>query len=300
MTNGVKRETGNAKRFRTIESGENPLLTELHRRLSEPGPWAHRFRRLAEAIVEAAGPEPTPPKQSQNAKRPSLSCEECEDLLDLYVDDELKGHDVQRLYPLIWHHLQTCPRCRQAHDLIADTLGQERDGELPPIPHLETPRFSFLRSHSADTPWISRLRSQIAGAPFGLIFSFSLPYLQTLLSPPVPVTVRTEESLPTPPVRLLLSDTVAVGEQMVVVEVTAIHNPESPNHLDLQATITSSASLPENLWARLTWADQTRSVFVDIQGRVSFGEVSLTKLQEALEAGEGSFEIAFEAGEVND
>ena len=263
---------------------ENPLLQELCRRLSEPGPWAQRFRRLAEAV----------------AGTPGLSCQECEDILDLYVDDELGGRDVRRLYPLVWHHLRTCTRCRQAHDLLAGTLSRERTGELTPVPRLGAPCLSFLQPHPPDAPWITRLRPRIAGAPFGLTFSFNLPYLRTLLSPPLPVGARAEEPFLPSVAHLLLSDAVPMGEGTVAVEVTATRRPEKPGHLYLQAIITGSAPLPENLWARLIWEDQIRSGPVDLQGRVDFGQVSLTTLQEALETGEGSFEIAFEAREIED
>lgn len=263
---------------------ETPLIQELRRRLSEPGPWARRFRRLAEAV----------------AKAPGLSCEGCEDILDLYVDDELGGRDVRRLYPLVWHHLRTCAHCQQAHDLLADMLRRERAGELTPVPRLEAPRLSFLQPHRPDAPWITRLRSRIAGAPFGLSFSFNLPYLQTLLSRPVAVAARAEEPFLPIATHLLLSDIVPMGEGTVAVEVTATRHPERPDSLHLQAIITGSAPLPENLWARLIWDDQIRCGPVDLQSRVDFGEVSLTKLQEALETGEGSFEIAFEAQEIED
>jgi hypothetical protein len=87
----------------------------------------------------------------------------------------------------------------------------------------------------------------------------------------------------------------------VAVEVTATRHPERPDCLHLQAIITGSVYLPENLWARLIWEDQTRCEPVDPRGNnVDFGEVSLTTLQEALEAGKGSFEIAFEAREIED
>jgi hypothetical protein len=263
---------------------ENPLLQELRRCLSEPGPWARRFRRLAEAV----------------AGSPDLSCQECEDILDLYVDDELWGRDVRRLYPLVWHHLRTCGCCRQAHDLLVDTLSRERAGKLSPVLSLGAPRLSFLQPHPPDAPWITRLRSRIAGAPFGLTFSFNLPYLQTLLSRPLPVAARAEEPFLPSVAHLLLSDTVPMGEETVAVEVMGTRHPERPHCLHLQAIITGSAPLPENLWARLIWDDQTRSGPVDLQGHVDFGEVSLTTLQEALETGEGSFEIAFEAREIED
>jgi hypothetical protein len=263
---------------------ENPLLQELRRRLSEPGPWARRFRQLAEAV----------------AGSPGLSCEECEGTLDLYVDDELEGRDVRRLYPPVWRHLRTCAHCRRAHDLLADTLSRERAGELTPIPRLEAPRLSFLQPQPPDAPWITRLRSRIAGASFGLTFSFNLPYLRTLLSPPLSVAARAEEPFLPPVAHLLLSDIVPMGEGTVAVEVTATRHPERPDCLHLQAIITGSAPLPGNLWARLIWEDQTRCAPVDPQGRVDFGQVSLTTLQEALETGEGSFEIAFEAREIED
>jgi hypothetical protein len=269
---------------KTVAVDENPLLQELRHRLSEPGPWARRFRQLAEAV----------------AGSPGLSCEECEDVLDLYVDDELGGRDVRRLYPLVWHHLRTCGRCRQAHDLLADTLRRERAGELTPISRLEAPCLSFLQPQPPDAAWITRLRSQLAGDPFGLSFSFKLPYLQTLFSRPVPVVARAEEPFLPPVAHLLLSETIPMGEGTVAVEVTATRRPEKPDYLHLQAIITGSAPLPENLWARLIWEDQTRCGPVDPQGGVDFGQVSLATLQEALEAGEGSFEIAFEAREIED
>jgi len=95
---------------------ESPVIRELRRRLAEPGPWPQRFRRLAEAIAGA----------------PNLSCKECDDLLDLYVDEELQGRPVQEMYPPIWRHLHTCPQCREAHNLLADVLKLERRGESVP------------------------------------------------------------------------------------------------------------------------------------------------------------------------
>ena len=67
--------------------GESHVVQELRRRLAEPGPWPQRFRRLAEAI--AATPIPR-----QDAT-PVPSCWHCEGLLDLCVDDDLQGRDLQ-------------------------------------------------------------------------------------------------------------------------------------------------------------------------------------------------------------
>ncbi len=267
-----------------IAPHEDSPVQELRHRLSEPSPWARRFRRLAQAIVET----------------PGLGCEECEDMLDLYVDDELAGRDVRREYAPVWRHLRTCIRCQQAHELLADTLRRERAGKLSPVPLLESPRLTFLQPRPPDAPWITRLRPQLGGAPFGLTFSLTLPYLRTLLSPPLPVAARAEELFLSPATHLLLSDTVSVDEGTVAVEVTATRHPEARERVHLYAIITGSAPLPDNLWAKLIWGGQTFSGPVDPQGHVDFGEVPLAALQGDAETGVSNFEIVFEARETED
>jgi hypothetical protein len=304
MMHEVKRGTRKGKPSVDAVPGENPILDEL-RRLAEPGPpgqsqarsWAQHFRRLAEAIVATTGPEPAQTARNQGPQVPALSCEECQAVLDRYLADELAGCDVRALYPAVWRHLHTCARCREAYNLIIDTLTREQRGELPRLPQQVSPRLSFLQPRSPDAPWTAHLRSRLAGASFGLVFTFNLAYLRTLLSPPALVAARAEEPFLAPVAHLLLSDTVPVGDQTLAVEVTATRHPEQPDRLALQALIIGSASLPESLGARLTWAGETRTAPVDVQGRVDFGEVSLATLQAALETGEGRFEIAFEAPE---
>lgn len=328
--------TYNGKR----SADNNSPLDELRHRLAEPGPlrqpfdraqdkaqgklWAQRFRRLAEAIAEA----PMRRQGSEQALRQDsaqgLSCQECEELLDLYVDEELQGRDpstgsgqapstgsgraVQQMYPLVWQHLRTCSRCRQAHDLLADTLSLERRGELPVSPHRIAPRLPFLQPQSPDTAWTTRLRSRIDGAPFGLSLTFNLSYLQSLLSgrgisrpsPLSPLPARADKPVAPSATLLLLSDLIPMGDQTLAVEVTADRDIETPDRLRLRAAIASSTSLPQGLCATLNWAGQTRSGAIDARGQIDFGEVSLTALQDALESGEGSFEIVFQAQEIED
>jgi len=115
-------------------TGLSTGLQELRRRLAEPGPWARRFRRLAEAIAGVS----------------DMNCRECEELLDVYVDDALRCRNVQQVYPLVWQHLGVCTRCREAHDLLADTLDLERRGELPPIPNLSPVVCSDIKLHGSE------------------------------------------------------------------------------------------------------------------------------------------------------
>jgi hypothetical protein len=49
---------------------------------------------------------------------PELSCDECFEKLDPYVELELAGHDAQAAIPGMRAHLDGCPACREDHDSL--------------------------------------------------------------------------------------------------------------------------------------------------------------------------------------
>jgi hypothetical protein len=51
-----------------------------------------------------------------------ITCEECFELLDEYVDLELAGRDADTRLPGMREHLQGCPACREDHDSLRDFL----------------------------------------------------------------------------------------------------------------------------------------------------------------------------------
>jgi hypothetical protein len=57
---------------------------------------------------------------------PEVSCEECFELLDQYVDLELAGEDVDARLPGMGAHLQGCPACREDHESLRQLVA--RDG----------------------------------------------------------------------------------------------------------------------------------------------------------------------------
>jgi predicted anti-sigma-YlaC factor YlaD len=57
--------------------------------------------------------------------RPEVSCEECFELLDEYVDLELAGEDANRRLPGLHEHLQGCPACREDHESLRDLVRLE-------------------------------------------------------------------------------------------------------------------------------------------------------------------------------
>jgi hypothetical protein len=49
---------------------------------------------------------------------PEVSCEECFELLDRYVDLQVDGQDADARIPGMRAHLQGCPACREDHESL--------------------------------------------------------------------------------------------------------------------------------------------------------------------------------------
>lgn len=56
---------------------------------------------------------------------PELSCDECFEHLDEYIDVQLSGGDADRAVPRMAAHLAGCPACATEHDDLRDFLAEE-------------------------------------------------------------------------------------------------------------------------------------------------------------------------------
>ena len=54
-----------------------------------------------------------------------LTCEECFEQLDRYVELELSGREADVGVPAMRSHLKGCPACREDRDSLAALLGSE-------------------------------------------------------------------------------------------------------------------------------------------------------------------------------
>ena len=54
---------------------------------------------------------------------PELTCEQCFELLDVYVEHELAGERADRHVPGMREHLQGCPACAEEHESLHALLG---------------------------------------------------------------------------------------------------------------------------------------------------------------------------------
>ena len=57
-----------------------------------------------------------------------VTCEECFELLDEYVELELGGEDADRRLPGMRAHLEGCPACREDHESLRDLVLGEQPG----------------------------------------------------------------------------------------------------------------------------------------------------------------------------
>jgi hypothetical protein len=53
---------------------------------------------------------------------PDIGCEQCFELLDVYVEAELAGEDAERRAPGMRAHLDGCPACAEEHDSLRELL----------------------------------------------------------------------------------------------------------------------------------------------------------------------------------
>ena len=64
---------------------------------------------------------------------PEVSCEQCFELLDQYVELELAGEDADARLPGVRAHLQGCPACREDHASLRDYVAAQGSAPPPPI-----------------------------------------------------------------------------------------------------------------------------------------------------------------------
>jgi hypothetical protein len=66
----------------------------------------HHHRELLTRLLGPTGPE--------------VTCDECFELLDSYVDLKVAGADADRRLPGMRAHLQGCPACCEDHESLRD------------------------------------------------------------------------------------------------------------------------------------------------------------------------------------
>jgi hypothetical protein len=74
-----------------------------------------RYPQLIARLLGPAGPE--------------VTCEECFELLDQYVDLEIAGEDADAHLPGVAAHFEGCPACHEDHESLRDFVMLQSPGE---------------------------------------------------------------------------------------------------------------------------------------------------------------------------
>ncbi len=59
---------------------------------------------------------------------PEVSCEQCFEELDRYVEQQLAGEDADAVVPGMRAHLDGCPACREDHESLLDLVSRGARG----------------------------------------------------------------------------------------------------------------------------------------------------------------------------
>ncbi len=114
-----------------------------------PDPLEQRWARLL-----ARWERQRPPSVSDNllhlaravagAEDTTLTHEAVQEQLPEYLEAEMAGEPVGKLFPDIKRHLDLCPTCAEEYAALLDLALMERADQLPMPPHIPAPDLSFL------------------------------------------------------------------------------------------------------------------------------------------------------------
>jgi len=58
----------------------------------------------------------------ENTQQEELACDKVFELLDTYSEMAVRGENVEELLPLVKHHLDMCPDCREEYEAVMRIL----------------------------------------------------------------------------------------------------------------------------------------------------------------------------------
>ena len=241
--------------------------------MGNPKQIAAKFQRLAQAIADAP----------DTRTRTQLSHEECQQLLEFYVDSEKRGENARRIYPTVFKHLTTCERCQIAYDVLTDAVSPaaSRDFALPTERKAD---LSFLVGKIPQAALNKYIHSRIAGGRLGFGYAIDPKFVASALDSPAALEVRGETSSEG---SLLLLDSVALGSRDLTVELRMRRLESDSVRLDI--SVVPSSPLPEPLRVDLYLDDKPYSASIE-HDHGSTDEIPLANLANA------QIRVEFEVG----
>ena len=267
----------------SLPADKPALLDHLRSTTRQPEQLPKRFRRLYAAI------------ESERFDEIDLECEVVQNLLDIYVAEELEGREVRQSYPDVWQHLQTCSNCQPDYEALIDALRHVDQEIVKPV--------MVLPSKSTEpAPWLKRVHARMAEVVWSLELVLDSDYLREKLWPSTlqPQTRSDEASNLSNDRRLLLMERAPLGDQQVIVEVKASQIIADDDRLTLYLEVTASSSLPAHLVSQVSIAGQLHTAPFNADGHAVIEGISLAELRETLRSYQHSFKIVIEVRAADD
>jgi hypothetical protein len=216
-------------------------------------------------------------------------------MLDIYLDAQLAGADLQQLYPALWQHLQTCADCAQEVALFQESLhalplaqvsaqaAQEPAVSAPPA----LPRPASA-NESTQPLWRYRLRSLLLGEPFQVRFDFAPDLRLNLLTgqaaPAASAAGRMLRERASAYAQPFLLQAIPLEDGELTVAIAFLPEGENLDRGQLRVRVTAAqpdSALPP-LRAELHWGDLQRSGDFDSHGEASLGLVDFAETRQAM------------------
>lgn len=256
--------------------------------------------RLREQADRLLGPQqPAAPTQDETL---DIACRECLDTLGSYVEDQLAGEDVARLYPQIARHLENCPSCREQHDSLYELLREEAAGTFGEPPSYlsfgewfrrqEQPSFEQASAQGLQPPapsleeeptpfrWdrLGRLIIDLATALWQPPQRLALAYAVKGEEPVDEARAKTEGLKF--PLRFSLGSPDVDDLQL---DITAVRDRDNPELCTLVARVEIPSRWSELAGTEITLmaGEETYTEFSDESGEVTFKGIPISRLAES-------------------
>lgn len=219
-------------------------------------------------------------------KRDEQVCTAVEEMLPVYVEDEIAGRAVQELYPQLWQHLAECPFCAQAHAQLQAWMqaeGEERWIEPASYPALNLPFLTQAAPAEQAPAWEIESWVEDALGHFSAVITISKAYIAGTLSPQQFTWARSGESPSQRPTHFPLLDSLREDSAWLV-SIEVLHTPgapPAPEQWHFQVWLSNPKLIEGQIEVHITDGQEERTTIANEQGEALFRNVPPTWLEPA-------------------
>lgn len=215
-------------------------------------------------------------------KEQEQTCAMVQEVLPIYIEEELAKIPVNFKYPHIWQHLLTCSFCVEVHSELSELLRCEREQKwIDPAayPACTLPFFAPSESSNRPLAWTIENLREMQGY-LSTVITFSKAYITNTLNPQTPAWARSSEHSIAMTTHFPLMDSLLEDDSWLV-SMELLSEQEQPTDVDrwhLRVILTGSVS-PTGIQIFMKDNGEERTIVLDESGKALFRNVSLAWLK---------------------